>query len=277
MTFNDIQSAGAALARLVGIAELAVPAVAVETPRVPRKVAIAARAVRHTYGGGVEVLHDVTVDVPAGTSLAVVGESGAGKTTLAAVLGGVFPATSGDIRIGDAPIVGLDPVRLRRLVGVVTQEVHVFTGTLAEDLRLALPEAGDEQLWTALRLARAGEWVEALPEQLETRVGEGEHSLSAAQAQQLALTRIALVDPPVVILDEATAEAGSAGARALETSAAAVLTGRTAIVVAHRLTQAQACDRIAVMSEGRIIESGSHDELVDSGGTYAQLWAAWQS
>jgi ATP-binding cassette, subfamily C, bacterial len=223
------------------------------------------------------VLHDVTVDVPAGTSLAVVGESGAGKTTLAAVLGGVFPATSGGIRIGDDPMDALDPVRLRRLVGVVTQEVHVFTGRLAEDLRLALPEASDEQLWSALRLTGAAEWVEALPERLETRVGEGEHALSAAQAQQLALTRIALVDPPVVILDEATAEAGSAGARALETSAAAVLAGRSAIVVAHRLTQAQACDRIAVMTEGRIIESGSHDELVGSGGTYAQLWAAWHS
>jgi ATP-binding cassette subfamily C protein len=277
MTFNDIQSAGAALARLVGIAELAVPAAHLETPRVPREVAIAAKDVRHSYGGGGEVLHGVTIDVPAGTSLAVVGESGAGKTTLAAVLGGVFPATSGDIRVDGAGIDELDPVRLRKLVGVVTQEVHVFTGTLAEDLRLALPGASDEQLWTALRLTGAGQWVEALPERLQTRVGEGEHPLSAAQAQQLALTRIALVDPPVVILDEATAEAGSAGARALETSAAALLAGRTAIVVAHRLTQAQACDRIAVMSEGRIIESGSHDELVDSGGTYAQLWAAWHS
>jgi ATP-binding cassette subfamily C protein len=277
MTFNDIQSAGAALARLVGIAELAVPAARLETPRVSREVAIAATDVRHSYGGGGEVLHGVTIDVPAGTSLAVVGESGAGKTTLAAVLGGVFPATSGDIRVDGAGIDELDPVRLRKLVGVVTQEVHVFTGTLAEDLRLALPGASDEQLWTALRLTGAGQWVEALPERLQTRVGEGEHPLSAAQAQQLALTRIALVDPPVVILDEATAEAGSAGARALETSAAALLAGRTAIVVAHRLTQAQACDRIAVMSEGRIIESGSHDELVDSGGTYAELWAAWHS
>jgi ATP-binding cassette, subfamily C, bacterial len=277
MSFNDIQSAGAALARMVGIAELPVPPVPAESQPVSPAISIVATDVRHSYGGGVEVLHDVTVDVPAGTSLAVVGESGAGKTTLAAVLGGVFPATSGGIRIGDDPMDALDPVRLRRLVGVVTQEVHVFTGRLAEDLRLALPEASDEQLWSALRLTGAAEWVEALPERLETRVGEGEHALSAAQAQQLALTRIALVDPPVVILDEATAEAGSAGARALETSAAAVLAGRSAIVVAHRLTQAQACDRIAVMTEGRIIESGSHDELVGSGGTYAQLWAAWHS
>ncbi|GAA3613186.1 ABC transporter ATP-binding protein [Microlunatus ginsengisoli] len=277
MTFNDIQSAGAALARLVGIAELAVPPGPAGDVPAPGEVAVAATGVRHSYTGDVEVLHDVGVHVPAGTSLAVVGESGAGKTTLAALLGGVFPASAGDIRIGSEGIDGIDPVTLRRLIGVVTQEVHVFTGTLADDLRLALPGASDEALWAALRVTGAAEWVEALPDRLGTRVGDGEHPLSAAQAQQLALTRVALVDPPVVILDEATAEAGSAGARALEASAAALLAGRTAIVVAHRLTQAQACDRIAVMAAGRIIESGSHDELVAAGGTYARLWAAWHS
>jgi ATP-binding cassette subfamily C protein len=279
MTFNDIQSAAAALARLVGIAELPLPATPAPTTTraVPDAVALRGREVRHSYQAGVEVLHGVDVDVPAGTSLAVVGESGAGKTTLAAVLGGVFPSTSGSITLAGAPIDDVDPVNLRRLVGVVTQEVHVFAGTLADDLRLAVPDAGDEELWAALRLTGAAEWVAALPAGLETRIGEGEHPLSAARAQQLALTRIALLDPPVVVLDEATAEAGSAGARALEASSGAVLRGRTAIVVAHRLTQAQACDRVAVMSAGRIVELGTHDELVLSAGTYARLWAAWHS
>ena len=279
MTFNDIQAAAAALARLVGIAELPLPTSPPQAPdeTMPPSVPVQAADVRHSYDGELEVLHGVGIDIPAGTSLAVVGESGAGKTTLAALLAGVFPATSGAIAVADRSIDEVDQVRLRRLVGVVTQEVHIFAGTLADDLRLAVPGAGDAELWAALRLTGAAEWVAALPEGLDTRIGEGEHPLSAAQAQQLALTRIALVDPPVVVLDEATAEAGSAGARALEASAAAVLRGRTAIVVAHRLTQAQACDRVAVMSAGRLIELGTHDDLVASGGTYARLWAAWHS
>lgn len=277
MTFNDVQAAGAALARLVGVADLEVPGSGrpVGTGPRPSALDVTAEHVSHRYAGGPPVLRDVTLDVPAGTSLAVVGASGAGKTTLAAILGGVFPATGGTVRIGGRPVDEIDPTELRRLVGVVTQEVHVFTGTLAEDLRLAVPGATDEQLRAALVLAGAEDWVAALPDGLATRVGAGDHPLSAAQAQQLALARIALVDPPVVVLDEATAEAGSAGARQLEQASAAVLRGRTSVVVAHRLTQAQACDRVAVMSAGRVVELGRPEELVAAGGAYAELWAAW--
>lgn len=160
---------------------------------------------------------------------------------------------------------------------MVTQEVHTFAGTLADDLRLARPDATDDDLEGALRTVGAHDWVVALPGGLGTRVGTGGHPLTVDQAQQLALARIALVAPPVVVLDEATAEAGSAGARALERSAEAATAGRTAVVVAHRLTQARGCDAIAVMAHGRIVELGTHDELVAAGGHYAQLWAAWSA
>ncbi|GIF75595.1 ABC transporter ATP-binding protein [Asanoa siamensis] len=275
-SFNDVQSAGAALARLVGVADLELPARAgVGRFDVRPGVAVVATGIRHHYLDGPTVLHDVSVEIPAGRSLAVVGSSGAGKTTLAAILGGVFPSTGGEVRLGGRPIADLAPDELRRLVGVVTQEVHVFAGTLADDLRLAVPDASDTDLQAALKLAGADEWVAALPDGLATRIGDGEHPLSASQAQQLALARIALVDPPVVILDEASAEAGSAGARQLDQASAALIQDRTAIVVAHRLTQAQTCDRIAVMAHGRIVEIGTPAELIAAGGAYAELWAAW--
>jgi ATP-binding cassette subfamily C protein len=153
--------------------------------------------------------------------------------------------------------------------------VHVFSGTLADDLRLASPEASDAELRAALAKASALEWAEALPAGLSTVVGDGGHRLTVTQSQQLALVRLILADPPVAILDEATAEAGSAGAKTLEAAAAAALEGRTGLIVAHRLTQAAASDRIVVLDAGAVVESGTHDELVAAGGRYATLWSAW--
>ena len=276
MSFNDIQAAGAALTRLVGVADLPVPPAGVPRPR-QAAIDLVAVGVEHAYESGHPVLYGVDVDVPAGRSLAVVGQSGAGKTTLAAILGGVFPASGGAVRIGGVPVGELDPQQLRERVGVVTQEVHVFNGPLRDDLRLVRPEATDDDLHAALTVVGAHRWVVALPEGLDTRVGEGHHKLTSAQAQQVALARIVLADPPMVILDEATAEAGSAGARQLEASARAALHGRTAVVVAHRLTQAQECDEVAVMADGRIVELGSPADLVAADGAYARLWAAWHA
>lgn len=274
-SFNDIQQAGAALARLVGVADLAVPPDQPPRP-LARPVGLRAERVSHHYQDGPEVLHEISIAVPAGCSLAVVGASGAGKTTLAALLGGVFGASSGAIWIGDQPVEALDPRQLRQRVGVVTQEVHSFAGTLAEDLRLARPGASDQDLLDAVRVVGAQDWVAALPAELQTPIGERGQLLTPDQAQQIALARIVLVDPPVVILDEAAAEAGSAGARRLERSARATIAGRTAVVVAHRLTQARECDQIAVLARGRVVELGTHEELVAAGGAYAELWSAWQ-
>jgi ATP-binding cassette subfamily C protein len=153
--------------------------------------------------------------------------------------------------------------------------VHVFAGPLADDLRLADPDASEAQLTAALATIGALEWAKALPEGLDTVVGAGGHPLTVVQAQQLALARLVLADRPVAILDEATAEAGSAGARMLEAAARQATAGRTALLVAHRLSQAAAADWVVVLDDGRVVEHGTHEELVADGGRYASLWSAW--
>ena len=167
-----------------------------------------------------------------------------------------------------------EPV-VRRHVALVSQEVHVFAGSLRDNLLLARADADDDALWSALATTDAAGWARALPHGLDTVVGDLGHPLTPAQTQQLALSRVALLDPQVVVLDEATAEAGSSGARELEQAAAAVTHGRAALVIAHRLTQARTADRVLVMEDGAVVEEGSHETLLRAGGRYAQLWAAW--
>ncbi|MFC7330709.1 ABC transporter ATP-binding protein [Marinactinospora rubrisoli] len=274
--FDQVQEAGAGLARLVGIADLDPPAEPVDPPA-PSGASVRVSGVRYAYTPGHDVLRGVDLEIPAGARVALVGASGAGKTTLAKLVAGVQEPTAGTVTIGGVPLDRLGATGIRDQVALVSQEVHVFAGTLADDLRLARPAAGDADLRAALDLAGALEWAEALPDGLATTVGDGGHRLTATQAQQLALARLALADPKVAVLDEATAEAGSAGARVLEAAADRVLAGRTAVVVVHRLTQAVTADTIVVLDEGRIVESGGHAELVAAGGRYAELWAAWST
>ncbi|OYD68095.1 ABC transporter ATP-binding protein [Rhodococcus sp. OK302] len=272
-TFDEVQSAGASLARLVGVVEIPDTDRTSGTGFVPADGSLTLVDVRHSYDGR-EVLHGVSLTVAAGERVALVGSTGAGKTTVAAIAAGSITPTSGSVSIGGVPLSGVDDVR--RHVAIVSQEVHVFAGPLIEDLRLAAPDASDEDMASALKTVGAEQWVAALSEGVETVVGEGGHEITAAQAQQLALARLVLVDPAVAVLDEATAEAGSAGARELESAADAATAGRTTLVVAHRLTQAAAADRVIVLEHGRIVEEGPHRELVSAGGRYSQLWAAWE-
>ncbi|MEU6633282.1 ABC transporter ATP-binding protein [Streptomyces parvus] len=275
---DELQNAGAGLARLVGILSLPGPVHGGSLPtprRPPAPGRITLEHVSYGYGAGRRALDGVSLTVEPGETVAVVGASGAGKSTLAKILAGVLAPDSGRVLLDGVPLAELPPDVLRRRIVLVSQEVHVFDGTVAEDLRLFAPDATDAAVRAAADRLGATDWLDALPEGLGTRVGAGGHNLTAARAQHLALLRLALADPGVALLDEATAEAGTGEADLLENAAAAALADRTGVVVAHRLTQAARADRIVVMDAGRIVESGTHTDLVAAEGPYARLWTAW--
>ncbi|WP_408992601.1 ABC transporter ATP-binding protein [Streptomyces sp. 1268] len=280
-TFDEAQKSGASLTRLVGVfsepsEERLVGDASVATTAVaPCPVTV--RDLTFTYPGAEDpVLRDVSLSIPAGGSLALVGATGAGKSTLAALIAGIGRPQAGSVRIGTHDLAGMDEAGARALVSILTQETHVFSGPLADDLRLAAPLASDDDLTDALRTVGAGEWAASLPDGLDTPVGEGGERLDVTKVAQLALARLVLGRAPVVVLDESTAEAGSEGATELERAVLAACSGRTTLFVAHRLTQAMAADRIAVLDAGRVVEEGTHSELVERGGQYARLWRAWR-
>ncbi|NBE80762.1 ABC transporter ATP-binding protein [Micromonospora rubida] len=279
---DELQVGGASMARLLGVAAAddAGPNPAVGSPRPsagggPAAPRLVARDVRYAYREGRDVLHGVTLVPEPGEKVAMVGPSGAGKSTLGRLLAGVHSPRTGSVTVDGRPLDGLPLAELRTHVALVTQEHHVFIGTLADNVAMVRPDADPARVRSALAAVDALGWADALPQGLDTVVGAGGHPLSPAQAQQLALARLVLADPHTLVLDEATSLIDPRAARHLERSLAAVLAGRTVIAIAHRLFSAHDADRVAVVEDGRIIELGSHDELVAAGGSYAALWRSW--
>lgn len=271
MVLDVAQSGVTSLTRIVGVLREKRPAHRDAAPDPASGVEL--RGVTFSYGRGTAV-DDVDLVITPGETVALVGSSGAGKSTVAAIVAGLRTAGSGTVRVGGHDLTTDAEAARGRTVALVTQEVHVFEGTLRDDLTLAAPDAADDDIRAALGRVGA-DWFHRLPDGLDTMVGSGGRRLDPVAAQQVALARVLLSDPPVIVLDEATAEAGSAGADALADAAAEVTRGRTALLVAHRLDQAAAADRVVVMDHGRIVEDGPHDQLVAAGGRYAALWAAW--
>ncbi|NGM15896.1 ABC transporter ATP-binding protein [Verrucosispora sp. WMMA2044] len=272
----------ASFARVLGVGQQSEPAatsVATGTPR-PRVPASArpgrlvVRGARFSYADGPDVLHGIDLVVRPGERLAIVGPSGAGKSTLARLLAGIDEPREGVVSLDGVAVTDLDPAERRRRIALVTQEHHVFIGTLRDNLAFAAPDASDEQMRAALGAVSA-DWYADLPDGLDTQLGDGARELGAADAQQLALARLVLADPHTLILDEATAALDPTTARRTERALAAVVNGRTVIAIAHRLNTAHDADRVAVLEDGRITELGSHDELVRAGGAYAALWRSW--
>ncbi|MGP5389301.1 ABC transporter ATP-binding protein [Glutamicibacter arilaitensis] len=222
--------------------------------------------------GGEEVLHDINFEIPAGQTFALVGSSGAGKSTIASLLARLYDVDSGSVELAGVDIRQLKLGSLRSTVSMVTQDGHLFHESIRSNLTLARPEATEEQIWEALERARLKPVIQSLPDGLDTVVGERGYRLSGGERQRMTIARLLLAAPQVVILDEATAALDSANEAAVQAALGEALENRTALIIAHRLSTIRSANQILVVEGGRIIERGTHSELLASGGRYSELY-----
>jgi ATP-binding cassette, subfamily B, bacterial len=275
---GEFRSGLAALAKIVGLLE--VPSAIEERPdafELPRNGTLTMRGIAFGYGDRHAVIQDVTLEFAPGEQVALVGATGAGKSTVAKLLTRQYDPQRGCIELGGVDLRDATLDSLHRRIVLLPQEGHLFSGTIADNVRLAHPEATDEQVRAALSDIGALERFEALPDGLATDVQTRGLRLSAGERQLVGIARVALADPAVIVLDEATSSLDPATEVAVERAIAAVAEGRTVVTIAHRLSTAERADRVAVMEHGRVVEVASHDELVEQGDRYARLWASWQA
>jgi ABC-type multidrug transport system fused ATPase/permease subunit len=270
---NFVQVGAASLARLLGLTQI--PADRAPGSALPADDGLSAAGVSHAYLPGHDVLRQISLDVEPGERIAIVGPSGAGKSTLGRLLAGIQGPESGEVSVGGVPLIELPLDDLRGQIALISQEHHIFQGSVRDNVTLGVHEASEQAVADALAAVDALGWVEELPDGLDTAVGSGGAVLTAPQAQQIALARLVLANPHTLVLDEATSLLDPRSARRLEQSLSAVLDGRTVIAIAHRLHTAHDADRVIVMEQGQISESGSHRELIDADGPYAALWRSW--